>query len=374
MRRHTRTSERLGEAWRNSPSFPLRLEEDRYVIFSDVHMADRTPGVDDFVRNEMIYCHALQHYYDQGYNLILNGDIEEGWECKPRAIREAYFDTAYALERRFAIAGSPKHIRIYGNHDSLWENRVKVQKFLWPALGEVTVFPGVRLGEHIFVTHGHQGDWLGDTISVVSHWSVRHGWRWLQRLTRLTNARAATQNLIRQKRDAILYQWALDKGILLVAGHTHRSMFGDVPESGYLSQLLEHLEKQLPQHSAPYEVMASIDYLHKTLAQTKQGKESRESVPCYFNSGSCVHVNGITGIEIDRGEIRLTKWQLEDARSQDKAYTLKEGLLFAIERKIYQQANLCEMIDRIRTHNSNHNAAISYRRVLNRSTEMDAAA
>ena len=68
-----------------------QLESDRYIIFSDVHKGDRETGSDDFQRNEMIYCYALQYYLDHDYRLILNGDIEEGWEAEMTPDQQKHF-------------------------------------------------------------------------------------------------------------------------------------------------------------------------------------------------------------------------------------------------------------------------------------------
>lgn len=342
-----RTFDRLDEAYEQAPRVPLNMKKDRYVIFSDMHYAGKYRRIDKFARNELIYCHALQHYYDEGFNLVLNGDVEEGWQAKIGAVIRAYKDTAYAMERLYSREGFPRHIRIIGNHDNLWLKQAKVEKYLWPVLGKIDLRMGLRLGDDIFITHGHLGEWLGDEIAWASAWAIRHGWRWLQVLLRFTTARAATNHMVRARRDDLLYNWAKSRGLMTIAGHTHRSMFGDVPESNQLVALLRQLEEDLPDHPSPFQAQATIQYLRKQI-QSVEKKEKAAPVPCYFNSGSCVNTNGITGIEIDRGKIRLVRWELSDAQGEEEYERREDGLLFTIERRIYQSANLADVLHRVR--------------------------
>ncbi|MCB2198451.1 metallophosphoesterase family protein [bacterium] len=344
-----RTFKRLDEAYQASPRIPFDVENDRYIIFSDVHMADKVARVDDFSRNEMIYCHALKHYYDQGFSLVLNGDVEEGWEAKISAILRAYKDTAYEMERLFADEGFPRHVRIRGNHDALWRKEKKVQKYLWEAVGEVDVHQGLRLGDDIFITHGHQGEWMSDEITWLAAWAVRHGWRWVQRILRYTTASAAVNHLVRRQRDELLYSWSRKHRQIVIAGHTHRSMFGDLPESNQLVEALKKLEADLPNNPSPFQVQATIQHLRKVIQKAQNEEMGEPPVPSYFNGGSCVNTNGITGIEIDRGEISLIRWELNDAvHPEALEERSNEGLLFTIERKLYQTANLAEVIDRVK--------------------------
>jgi UDP-2,3-diacylglucosamine pyrophosphatase LpxH len=345
-----KTYRRLDEDFEDALKLPFDPASDRYVIFSDVHMADRVNGIDDFSRNEMIYCHALQHYYDEGYGLILNGDVEEAWQARPKKIRGAYRDTAYAVERLFAEKGQRHHVRIWGNHDSIWMKPSKVKKHLWKVLGEgVRVWPGLRLGDHLFVSHGHQGDIFSDTYAIISRFTVRHGWSWLQRLFNVTNARAATNHFVRQRRDDLIYRWALEQGQVVFAGHTHRSMFGEIPETNQIIALLRQLEDEMPDHPSPFQVQATVEHLRQLVQRSEKKRQKRKgevAVPCYFNSGSCVHQNGITGIELEGGEVRLVKWELEEEMTPNQLLKQKEGLLFSIERRLYQRARVEDIVEK----------------------------
>jgi len=66
----------LQEFYNNAPEISLH-EDERLVIFSDLHMGDET-NLDDFRIKEDLFSSVLEHYYLQdGYKLILNGDVEE---------------------------------------------------------------------------------------------------------------------------------------------------------------------------------------------------------------------------------------------------------------------------------------------------------
>lgn len=344
----SRTARRLDASLKEARELPYDPENDRYVIFSDLHMADRSPGVDSFSSNEVVYLHALQHYLDEDFNLVLNGDVEEGWEVKPRQVREAYRATTYAMERRFVDEGGSRHTRIWGNHDDLWRDRKRVNKHLVPVLGEgIQVYRGLKLGEHILITHGHQGDIASDTFSTISRWSVRYGWRWVQKLTKLTRVRAATNHSVRRSRDKALYRWARDRKKLLIAGHTHRPMFGDVPEMNDLVDLLNRLEQDVSHGDPSPQLRATVEYLRSNIRRMDKRTPKEGHVPCYFNGGSCLNADGITGIELDRGTIRLVAWKLANATPRTEPGSGTEKVQFDIRREVFEEASLTSLFERI---------------------------
>ncbi len=270
-----RTFEALTGAWHSALRIPtFQLHKDRYIILSDVHKGDGKPRSDDFLHNRDIYLHALNYYRGGGYRLVLNGDIEEGWKAPYSAIIDAYESDVFAVEREFAREGHNHYLRIYGNHDEDWADPQRVRRHLWPALGHIQVHPAVVLGNRIFIVHGHQGDMNADRLSWISRRIVRHLWRPLQNTFEVSSLRAAENNLIRRRRDQNLYEWARASGLLLIAGHTHRAMF------------------------------------ESCACQDQQIDATTIRAANYLNDGCCVHTDCITGIEIDRGEIRLIRWDI----------------------------------------------------------------
>ncbi|UCC87039.1 MAG: hypothetical protein JSV81_19645 [Anaerolineales bacterium] len=357
-REHTFTS--LNESRKDALHISdYQIKSDRYVIFSDIHKGDREQGSDDFQRNEMIYGYALQYYLDRGYRLILNGDVEEGWEAEYTAIIEAYESTAFAMERHFARQGSGHYTRIYGNHDLDWADPQLVKKHLVPVLGPIQVHPAVFLGNRIFITHGHQGDPFSELRAGFSRVVVRYLWRPLQSTLGLMSNRAAENNLVRRNRDKYLYEWAKANRLLLIAGHTHRPMFRSFSKTFQLKLMRDDLLRQLRSTTDPYLhflLPAAIARINQVIgASTEELEEDKEvsriednPLPCYFNDGCCVHTNGMTGTEIDQGEIRLIKWEISDTYCAEGGSLKRRPDLFAnIERKIYQSGDLEEILSQI---------------------------
>ena len=71
---------------------PFDMNQDRFVIFSDLHKGARN-GADDFRAGERAYHAALAYYLYKGYTLIMLGDAEELWEETPQAVIDAYSHT-----------------------------------------------------------------------------------------------------------------------------------------------------------------------------------------------------------------------------------------------------------------------------------------
>jgi UDP-2,3-diacylglucosamine pyrophosphatase LpxH len=365
------TFDGLDHAWENAFHISdFDASQDRYVIFSDLHKGDKKGRSDDFSQNELIYCHALQWYLERDYRLILNGDAEELWEADPGAIAKAYKDSAFEMERQFASQPGRYH-RIYGNHDLDWKDEGLVKEHLWPLLGQIKVYPAVRLGERIFIVHGHQGDPHSDQGSRFSRFLVRLVWRPLQDIGLtdvlweplaavglVRSSRAAQNNLIRLNRDRYMYQWAQKKRLLLIAGHTHRAIFRSFAKTHQLKKVQDGLKKQLAANTDPdmrYQLKASIRYLDEEIKKSKEerklekGKSHIEDnpAPSYFNSGCCVYTTGITGIEIDRGQIRLVKWSISDTFCDVDGMRRHPSLFASIERKVYESGDLKEILGKI---------------------------
>lgn len=281
---------------RNALHLPhFQANRDRYIIFSDLHKGDHRQHVDEFRHNEKLYCDALHYYLQHDYGLILNGDIEEGWKNRYGRIIAAYGDSTYAVEREFARQGQARHLRIWGNHDYAWSRLALVKRFLRPILHRpINVFPAVLLGNHILITHGHQGDPKSDFGARLSQLVVRYIWRPLQQTFGLERPVIAEDNPIWRTREFHLHEWARSRRLLLIAGHTHRPSF-------------------MP-----------------------------ETLPNYLNSGCCIAENGIHGIEIDRGMVRLVKWQKSSVES------------VSAQRVVYQSADLNRMLALVQNPESNH--------------------
>ncbi len=285
-----------------------QLKHDRTIILSDVHKGDRQPGTDDFAHNEQVYCEALRYYLDHDYRLILNGDIEEGWKNNYADIIAAYESTAFALEREFALRD--RYVRIYGNHDQEWANPLFVQRTLTPVLGRpIRVYPAVFLGDRLFIVHGHQGELNADRRAWLSRRVVRYIWRPLQQAFGLNLNHASGDAAAYRDRDHYLFEWANAHRLLLVAGHTHRALLRPFFLSDQFRLIQDRLVRKLSGTSDPYlrdRLSSTIERLNRLLQSPPDDSNPATN---YFNEGCCVHTDGLTGIEIEQGEVRLIRWK-----------------------------------------------------------------
>jgi UDP-2,3-diacylglucosamine pyrophosphatase LpxH len=343
------------------------LEKGRFIVFSDIHKGDGITDSDDFRRNTGLYRFALEHYFDRGYTLILNGDCEDCWETDPGKITRAYRETAFAAERKFNAAG--RYFRIVGNHDDDWKDPAAVDRFLVPVLGPVRVLPAVLIGGRVLLLHGHQGD-HGERRS---RWMVRHLWvplqnrglttyLWplLQRFGFAGSGLASENNFIRREKDQLLYEWAKANRLLLIAGHTHRGMFrsfSKIDQIRAIRNQLEERDRAAVSRKERQLIRLSIESINHVIRESRdelkrdklKNRIDENPVPCYFNDGCCVYTNGIMGIEIDRGTIRLVKWEVFDPISKGQTQRKRGFQMYAsIERRVYQSGNLKQILKMIK--------------------------
>jgi hypothetical protein len=311
---------------------PLDIASARIIIFSDHHRGVRD-GADDFARCEPAYAAALGHYLETGHRLVVLGDGDELWENPPDGVLAAYEDVL-RLEAEFHRAG--RYDRFWGNHDDEWRYAGQVRR----RLGRF--FPGLRVREALklrvtdgrdplgvlFLVHGHQGTLDSDRLAWASRLFVRYGWRNLQRVAGVSLQTPSGDHAMRALHDTAMFTWARDhpQRPVLIAGHTHRPVFGtsrpDPPPARDAAQAERELAAA--RSAAPPDAAAAAA-LHAEVewdaAQQRQHGQPPIPVvpPCYFNSGCCCFGDGdVTGLEIADGEIRLVRWPDDDGRPRPK--------------------------------------------------------
>lgn len=313
--------EGLDGAFARAPLEEIDAGAARIVVFSDHHRGAGDQA-DDFRRCEHAYTAALGWYLKQGYRLLLLGDVEELWEERPETALARYADVV-ALEARFAREGGGLQ-RFWGNHDDLWRHRRKADRHLAAALGgRVTVHEGLRMrlrdgagrGATLFFVHGHQGTTESDRFGWLSRAFVRWVWRPIQRRTGYSATTPARGHDLRAKHDRALFAWARDRqpGTVLVAGHTHRPVFGtSTPPPpparpiATLRGLIADAERGGDRDRAAA-LNAELEYART--ARRRPDEAIRVTPPCYFNAGCCSYPDGdVTGLEIADGELRLVRW------------------------------------------------------------------
>lgn len=268
---------------------------EKFIVFSDHHKGNKDAG-DDFASNEKNYLAALDYYFTEKFIYINLGDSEELWKYKPAEVISKNM-TALRSEARFHK--EKRYYKTFGNHDLTWKDKLEVRKWFKDIFDlPLPVLEGIVLkttvGEKplsVFLTHGHQGDKMSDN-NAFSTWLISHVWRPLQRYLDINVNTPATDYVLKDKHNIMMYEWSkMRKNLLLITGHTHKPVFA----SGLYSD-----------HPSNYIPVKSIT-----------DKPKRSLVPSYFNSGCCCYNDSdITGIEIAGGKISLVKWHWNNNESQ----------------------------------------------------------
>lgn len=253
----------------------------KIVLMSDCHRGSGNWG-DNFLSNQHLFFGALTYYYQNGFTYIELGDGDELWENRSLKQIISVHSNAFWLMSKFYEKG--RLYMLFGNHDK----QKKQQKFCHcncnsyycESSGEnCNLFPGLQVyegivlehaetGRKIFLTHGHQGDLINDTLWGLGRFLVRYIWRPLELLGINDPTRAATNENKKKKVEKRLINWVEKEHQTLIAGHTHRPSF---PKEG----------------EAPY-----------------------------YNTGSCVHPRCITALEIENNKITLVKWTILTKRDR----------------------------------------------------------
>lgn len=278
---------------------------DRFILFSDCHRGDAS-FADDFANNRNIYFHAVNHYYANGFQYVELGDGDELWEnLFFKEIFEANKNVYLSLQRFYNVG---KLHMIYGNHDMVYRNPSVVKRLLHeyfePKVGKnVPLFPGLEFhegivlenaetGQELFLTHGHQADFMNYVGWKFNRFLVRVLWKPLQ-VWGIKDPTSPAKNYVELiKVERSIKKWIADNGNkITITGHTHRPRFPQ-PQDHALN---------------------------------------------YFNDGSCVHPRSITGIEIVDGTIALIKWYI-DTTEDGVLKIVKETLEGPIPLSSYQSA------------------------------------
>ena len=337
--RMTRKFNRIYERARKAGHLKtIDLDKDAFVLISDQHKGDGS-SADDFKENAGLYMQALCHYQERGFNLIVLGDSEECWENSYRRIL-AQYGPVIKKEIDLAAAASPqKKLRIWGNHDkeiSLRRFRRYYRQLKTGLLDGVTYSEGVCLGPDIFLVHGHQGRFFEDIAWRASRLAVKFIWKSLQKLFLIGKEGPAENARLREDLEINYYRWAKKKRLLLICGHTHRAMFASLTHLEFLEkEILELKEKNEPEKVIAQKIAEREQIVSRGQGLTRLFFETppERPVPCYFNAGCCCYANGMTCLEIEKGWIRLIKWERRTGERTILAEESVERILAAIKKR-----------------------------------------
>ncbi|MCX5828704.1 MAG: metallophosphoesterase [Deltaproteobacteria bacterium] len=284
----------------------------KIVVMSDCHRGDGS-GSDDFAPNSLIYRQALEQYLSEGFTYVELGDAEELWENKTFDQIYITHTKVYETLHKFHDPDPDKtrYIKVWGNHDLYWQDHAKVYEGLFPG---IQIYEAVilrvpsRINEDILMIHGHQADPIcTGGAAAFSKFFVKNLWAELQKCGLKDPTRAACNPGVSDETDATLHRWSTENGKgfkTIIAGHTHRAVYENlsITERRYL-------ESQL---------------------RTTGVKAKYSSDTGYYNTGSCVHPQSITALEILPSldavpKFRLIEWRY--AAHLDGSLYVERGIL-----------------------------------------------
>src|SRR5688572_2321233 len=277
----------LSELFRNIKEEPGKKgvvldlkEKSRIIVFSDLHREAKN-GADDFMKAEGTYLAALDHYFQNRFQLISLGDSEELWENTLASVKKNNTIT-FEAEKKFIL--QDRFFKVFGNHDLFWDNSLIASQQLKTIYEKkLRVFEGVilEIGNKnekqkkteeilkdkkqlslwkktildndklpiadcpltIFLTHGHQGDASSDG-KWFSKFFVSNIWAPLQSYLRLKSDTAADDEHLKTSHNLIMYeQSAKYENIVLITGQTHQPLFGSLTHPEWLYKKLRQAIK-----------------------------------------------------------------------------------------------------------------------------------
>lgn len=251
----------------------------KIVIISDCHRGKKDL-FDNFSKNENIYLYALNYYFKHNFVYIELGDGDELWEVDSyEKIIKSNIDV-FKIINKFNL--SNRFYMIYGNHDSIKSKNNYLKNY--------DVYESIILKYNeidMFLLHGHQVDIFNSNYIKITRIIIKTFWKFLEKYLVNDPTKLIKNYKVSKRVEKHLNNWTKKMNKILIAGHTHRPIF---PVN------------------------------NKSL---------------YFNSGSCVHPDGITTIEIDNSFIRLTKWY----------YKIKKENLIKVSKNVIREEKIIELFN-----------------------------
>lgn len=304
---------RLTRVFEDAPVFDLNSGR-RVVLFSDLHMGNGGPA-DDFRENGPMFHRVLRdHYLDESFELILNGDVEELQRFRLPAIQRRWpqvFDIFHAFEAETSL------YRVIGNHDmAILDTRHRPE----------TIYEGMRwrYGDNdLFILHGHQ---------TAPRYEKRNPWidfflRYVANPLRIPNRTVSHNSRRKMKVERQVYHFSSAMKVASIIGHTHRPLFESLSKLDAIKFEIEHLCRIYPEEDARVqgEITERIGILRRELELLREDPDLHEPteslynsnlvVPCMFNSGCVIGSRGMTCLEIEGKTMRLVYW-FDALRSQ----------------------------------------------------------
>ena len=300
--------ENLDKIFQEAPTIELK-KNDRYVVFSDLHMGDGG-STDDFKSNSDLFKTALNDYYLAGsYSLILNGDVEEMQRFKLKKILERWKEIFEIFD---LFHKHTRLIKTIGNHD-LELSLMKEKPYKYDLL---EAFKLKHKKHHLFFFHGHQASKKYQQHNLLIGFTLKY----FANPLGIKNYSVAHSSRKQYKIEKRAYHYSAYRKIVSVIGHTHRPLFESLHKVERLKYKIEQLCREYSTDKAmrTEEIKEAIKSNKRDLKQYyKQALDTNYQnyvyntifhIPCLFNSGCVIGKRGMTCLEIENGMIRLVHW------------------------------------------------------------------
>ena len=296
----------------------------RFIIFSDMHKGIGNPA-NSFRQCRATYLAALDHYFEEGFTLIVLGDAEELWEESVAEVIDHNRDVLQSEARFYP----ERYIRTTGNHDNVWEDPLLVQQYLdefFPGIAlrraillEFPTTPSQPVGGEILLAHGHQGTLDSDFFDFVPP-VILPLYRNFQNKTSFGRTNPSQDVCLRSIQDNQMYRWvSRQPRLILIAGHTHRPIWSSMSHLERLVARLNALLELAPEDQPPdydQQITGLVEEIREREQKYPPCHDTIKTRPSYFNTGCCCFADGdITGIEIQDRRIRLVKWGAREQKS-----------------------------------------------------------
>ena len=283
----------------------------RVLVISDLHMGTGTR--DDLAHNgDLLIALLKNHYFERGWHLVLNGDIEDIHRHSLDRIEERWAE----LCRVFGLfAGQNRLFKLVGNHD---EGLLLKKTYRFKLHRMIRIETGVVPA---YVYHGHQPSKVYGAFNKL----MGLGIRCFMSPFGIRNISSGRSPFRRFTVEKAAYDFSLENNCISIIGHTHRPLFESLGRFEYVRFEIENLCRRYPFSSGEEQakIETEVKSLRRELGKLKR-KERRDMlrqsqslygdempVPCLFNSGCAIGKKGLNAIELSARDISLVYWFVE---------------------------------------------------------------
>jgi len=310
----------------------------RVLIISDLHMG--TGNRDDLANNGGLLISLLRDYYfERGWYLVLNGDVEDMHRHPLDRIEERWAE----LVRVFGLfAAQGRLFKLVGNHD---EALLLKRNYRFPLYEMIRIETGTVPA---YVYHGHQSSKVYGSLNKLMGLGIRYVLAPFG-IMNISSGRSPHRRFAVEK---AAYEFSLKNNCISIIGHTHRPLFESLGRFEYVRFELERLCGRYPLASGEERerIELEVGSLRRELGKLKR-KERRDMlrqslslygdempVPCLFNSGCAIGKKGLNAIELSAWDISLVYWFVE---GKSKKFVKRGGYgIESLEGTEYRRAVL----------------------------------